>query len=99
MSTLGGSTAAGVSAGSSGAAPAAGAGAAVPNGGGSAPEPNGGASLLGRLYSGMPLPEHDHEAASTGGVIDYARLVVAATAPAAPASPSDALWLNPSEVA
>jgi hypothetical protein len=99
MSTLGGSSAAGVSAGSSGAGPAAGVGARVPDGGGSAPEPNGGVTLLGRLYAGTPLPEHDHEAPSTGGVIDYARLLVSATEPAAPPSPSDAFWLNPSEVA
>jgi hypothetical protein len=34
-----------------------------------------------------------------GAPLDYARLVVSATAPAAPAPPSDAFWLNPTEVA
>jgi len=61
-----------------------------------APEPNGAATPLGRLYAGT-LATHAHEDEATGGVIDYARLVVAATPPAAPATPSDAFWLNPTE--
>jgi hypothetical protein len=63
-----------------------------------APEPNGAATPLGRLYAGTLTP-HAHEDEATGGVIDYARLVVAATPPAAPATPSDAFWLNPTEEA
>jgi hypothetical protein len=67
-------------------------------GGTTAPEPNGAATPLGRLFSGTVTP-HAHEDAASGGVIDYARLVVAATPPAAPAAPSDAFWLNPGEEA
>jgi hypothetical protein len=63
-----------------------------------APEPNGAATPLGRLYAGTLTP-HAHEDGATGGVVAYARLVVAATPPAAPATPSDAFWLNPEEEA
>ena len=63
-----------------------------------APEPNGAATPLGRLYAGALAP-HAHEDEASGGAIDYARLVVAATPPAAPTAPSDAFWLNPGEEA
>jgi hypothetical protein len=61
--------------------------------------PNGGASLLGRLLTGGELPLHGHLDDPGGGVIDYARLLVSTTAPAGPVTPSDAFWLNPTEVA
>jgi hypothetical protein len=98
MSSLGGSTAAGLAAGSSAGGATAGASGPTPNGGASAPQPNGAATALGRLLVG-PMSAHAHTDADTGGVLDYARLVVAATPPAAPATPSDAFWLNPTEVA
>jgi hypothetical protein len=60
--------------------------------------PDGGASLLGRLER-EGLAPHAHTDADSGGVIDYARLVVSATAPPAPATPSDAFWLHPTEEA
>ena len=61
--------------------------------------PNGGASPLRGLVAGQGLTVHSHQDDTTGGVIDYAHLVVSTTPPPAPTSPSDAFWLNPSEVA
>ena len=62
--------------------------------------PNGGASLLGRLGTAAgELPLHGHLDDPGGGRIDYARLLVSTTSPPAPVAPSDAFWLNPSEVA
>lgn len=66
-------------------------------GGTAAPAPNGSIGRVG-LWAGTLAP-HAHENAATGGVIDYARVVVSPTAPPAPASPSDAFWLNPEEEA
>jgi hypothetical protein len=52
----------------------------------------------GGTGGGATLP-HTHTDDTSGAVVDYVRLVVSATAPASPASPSDALWLNPTEAA
>jgi hypothetical protein len=104
----GGATAPGPSGGAAGAGSSGGlsgwllgAGVTVAEGeaGSTAPEPNGGATLLGRLFSGSTLPLHAHEDDAGGGVIDYARLLVSTTTPAAPVAPSDGFWLNPSESA
>jgi hypothetical protein len=95
----GGAEAAGSSGGLSGWLLGAGVTSSDATAGGTAPEPNGGATLLGRLFSDAGLPLHGHEDDAGGGVLDYARLVVSDTTPAAPAAPSDAFWLNPSESA
>jgi hypothetical protein len=85
--------------GSGGAGGSTGAGAEAGIWGLAGEVPNGGASLLGRLYADGTLPPHGHLDDPGGGLIDYARLLVSATAPPAPASPSDAFWLNPTESA
>jgi len=52
----------------------------------------------GGTGGGATLP-HTHTDDTSGAVVDYVRLVVSATVPASPTSPSDALWLNPTEAA
>lgn len=96
-----------MSGGTTGSGLVGGAGSLSPSGGSSgsgtaagptALAPNGGVGRTGVLVPYAMTP-HAHEDTTTGGVIDYARVVISPTAPPAPASPSDAFWLNPTEEA